>query len=84
MPILAVFSGITIRMYFQQSEHNPPHVHAQYGGEVAEIAIRTGDVLDGRLPPKELEMVREWIYVNRAALLSMWETQQFRKLPPLT
>lgn len=25
VPIIAVFYGIVIRMYFQQSEHNPPH-----------------------------------------------------------
>ncbi len=28
MPVLSRFYGIVIRMYFQQSEHNPPHIHA--------------------------------------------------------
>lgn len=28
MPILSRFYGISIKMYFQQSEHNPPHIHA--------------------------------------------------------
>lgn len=28
MPVLSRFYGIIIRMYFQQSEHNPPHIHA--------------------------------------------------------
>ena len=31
MPILSRFYGIVIRMYFQQAEHNPPHIHALYG-----------------------------------------------------
>ncbi|MBR0473390.1 MAG: DUF4160 domain-containing protein [Erysipelotrichaceae bacterium] len=30
MPVLSRFYGITIRMYFQQAEHNPPHIHAIY------------------------------------------------------
>ena len=33
MPVLARFYGIVIRMYFLGSEHNPPHVHAIYGGK---------------------------------------------------
>lgn len=31
MPVIAKFYGIIIKMYFQQSEHNPPHFHAVYG-----------------------------------------------------
>lgn len=30
MPTLARFYGIVIKMYFFQSEHNPPHIHAIY------------------------------------------------------
>ena len=58
MPVLSRFYGIVIRMYFQQAEHNPPHIHAIYGDDVAAIEIRTGEVLEGHLPPKALEMVR--------------------------
>jgi hypothetical protein len=29
-------------MYFQQSEHNPPHIHALYGEDMAAIDIQTG------------------------------------------
>lgn len=30
MPVLSRFYDITIRMYFLQSEHNPPHIYAIY------------------------------------------------------
>ena len=83
MPILSRFYGIIIRMYFQQAEHNPPHVHAVYGGNTAEIVIQTGEVYEGYLPPKALAMVREWIEINKCELLLMWETQEFKKLSPL-
>lgn len=83
MPVLSRFYGIIIRMYFQQAEHNPPHIHAIYGEEMAAIDIQTGEVLEGYLPPKALAMVREWSSINRDDLLQMWDTQEFRKLSPL-
>ena len=83
MPILSRFYGIVIRMYFQQAEHNPPHVHALYGDDMAEIVIQTGEVWEGHLPPKALSLVREWIELNRSDLLEMWETQEFKQLSPL-
>ena len=50
MPILSIFYGIVIKMYFKQSEHNPPHIHAIYNENAAAIDFITGDVLDGYLP----------------------------------
>ena len=66
MPVLARFYGITIRMYFQQAEHNPPHIHAIYGDEMAAIDIQTGNILEGHLPPKALV----W-YRNGASFIKM-------------
>ena len=83
MPVLCRFYGIIIRMYFQQAEHNPPHIHALYGDDMAEVVIRTGEVLEGYLPPKALSMVREWIGLHKDELLQMWETQEFLSLSPL-
>jgi len=83
MPVLSRFYGIIIRMYFLQKEHNPPHIHAIYGEDVAAITIGDGTVLEGALPKKALELVREWITVNRSELLKMWESQEFKQLPPL-
>ena len=70
-------------MYFQQSEHNPPHIHALYGDDIAAVEIQTGDILEGNLPPKALTMVREWTELHKDDLLKIWKTQEFIKLPPL-
>ena len=83
MPVLSRFYGIIIRMYFQQSEHNPPHIHAIYDEDMAAICIQTGEVLEGHLPPKALAMVQEWISIHKSDLLQMWETQEFKNLAPL-
>ena len=83
MPVLSRFYGIIIRMYFQQAEHNPPHIHAIYAEDTAEITIKTKEVIDGHLPPKALAMAREWITIHEEELLEMWETQEFKALDPL-
>ena len=83
MPVLSRFYGIIIRMYFQQSEHNPPHFHAIYGEDMAAICIQDGKILEGHLPKKALEMVLEWNEINKSKLLEMWETQEFKRLSPL-
>jgi len=83
MPVLAKFYGIVIRMYFLQSEHNPPHIHAIYNEDVAAVDFMTGTVIEGHLPAKALSMVLEWTAIHREALQEMWTTQEFRKLPPL-
>lgn len=47
------------------------------------ITISDGKVLEGGLPNKALEMVREWISLQKEELLAIWETQDFKYLPPL-
>ena len=83
MPVLSRFYGIIIRMYFQQVEHNPPHVHGLYGEDMAAVIIQTGEVLECHLPPKALSMVREWVKIHQNELLRMWETQEFESISPL-
>ena len=83
MPVLSRFYGIIIKMYFQQAEHNPPHIHAIYSEDTAAIDIQTGEIMEGFLPPKAISMVREWITLNKTELLNMWDSQEFKTLPPL-
>ena len=83
MPVISRFYGIVIRMYFQQAEHNPPHIHAIYGEDMAVVEINSGSVLEGQLPQKALAMVREWTELHKTELLHMWESQDFEPIPPL-
>lgn len=83
MPVIARFYGMVIKMYFQQSEHNPPHVHTVYGEYVGVIDVQTAEMIEGDLPAKALAMVQEWTRLHSAELLAMWNTQEFKQLPPL-
>jgi len=58
MPEVSRFYGIIIRMYFD--EHNPPHFHAAYGNNEAQIGINPIAVIEGRLPGRALSLVIEW------------------------
>ena len=83
MPVLAAFAGLVFKMYFMESEHNPPHIHCEYGEFAAAIDIRTLQILDGILPSKAHRLALAWMKQNQEELLDIWETQTFRKLPPL-
>jgi hypothetical protein len=83
MPEISRFFGIIIKMYFMQGEHNPPHIHALYGEYMSALNISTGEVLEGDLPGKALNLVLEWLSLHKDELLLMWQTQEFKKLPPL-
>ena len=83
MPEIARFYGIIIKMYFMQKEHNPPHIHALYGEYMSAIDISTLEVLEGDLPNKALDLVKEWMKEYQDDLLNMWRTQEFKTLPPL-
>ena len=50
---------------------------------MAAIEIKTREIIEGELPPKALNMVREWITLHEKDLLQIWETQEFSKLEPL-
>lgn len=83
MPIISKFYGITIKMYFIQNEHNPPHIHAFYEEYVSVININTLEEIEGNLPLKAIKIVREWIKINKDEILQIWETQKFKKIKPI-
>ena len=60
MPEISRFFGILIAMFFD--EHNPPHFHARYGKDGVAIEVRTLKVLEGRIPPRALGLVIEWVF----------------------
>jgi hypothetical protein len=71
MPEISRFFGIVIKMFFD--DHNPPHFHAEYGGEVALIEIRKLSVFSGYLPPRVMGLVIEWATIHQEELFSDWE-----------
>ena len=83
MPEISRFYGIVIKMFFKPKEHEPSHIHALYGEYVGEFNIKTLEMIQGDLPKKAQELVREWLSANQDALQTMWDQQVITKLPPL-
>ena len=83
MPEIARFYGIVIKMFFKPKEHEPSHIHALYGEYVGTFNIQTMEMLEGDLPNKAQELVREWLSTHREELQTMWDTQTITRLPPL-
>jgi len=83
MPVISRFYGIVIKIYFLQKEHNPPHLHAIYGDYTGAFDLSTTKMIEGDLPAKASAMVKEWMRRYTEELIEIWNTQEFRELPPL-
>ena len=74
MPVISMFYGIIIRMYFLDNQHHGvPHIHARYAESEASIRIDDGEVLAGELTRKQLRLVQAWIELHRDELMADWE-----------
>lgn len=86
MPRISQFYGIAIYLYY--ADHNPPHFHAVYAGQQAEITIGTTEVLAGTLPPRALKLVKAWTEMYRDELALNWKRarsgEPLNPVPPLS
>ncbi len=62
-------------------DHPPPHFHARYGREEAQVRIDPVGLLTGHLPPRILAMVVEWAALHREELLANWDLMQNSAAP---
>lgn len=85
MPVVSRFFGIAIAFYWE--DHLPPHFHAKYSGDEAQIEIQTGIILRGQLSRRVLSLVDEWRRLHQNELLDNWERARQRQplayIPPL-
>ncbi len=81
MPEIARFYGIVIKLFF--GDHPPPHFHAVYGEYIALVNIDTLEMIEGDLPTRAKKLVIEWANLYQAELKEIWQSQKFKKLPPL-
>ena len=60
--------GEVVVFFYNQEEHQRPHVHVRGSGLRATVDIETGRVIAGRLPPRLERQVRRWVLARREAL----------------
>ena len=76
MPLLSTFYGIVISMYHEKSgQHHTPHFHARYGEYKAEVDF-DGNLIAGRMPPRQAAYIKAWAYIHQEELNINWQLSQ--------
>lgn len=70
MPTIHIIGAIRILMYFD--DHNPPHFHAEYNEYEGLISIENLELIEGKIPNKQLKKVIEWASENQDKLMEYW------------
>lgn len=88
MPVISMFFGLIVRMYFFDTDrHHEPHFHVEYAEMDAVFAIDSGEILAGELPPAKRRLVQAWIEIHREDLQADWrlavEGREVFKIDPL-
>ena len=67
MPIISLFFGIVIRMFYK--EHEPAHFHAEYQGQQGKFDLE-GKMMVGNIQSRTaLRLIREWASLHRRELI---------------
>ena len=70
MPIISMFFGIVIQMFYK--EHEPPHFHAEYQGQRGKFDL-DGEMMVGSIrSPTALRLIREWTTLHRGDIQANW------------
>ncbi len=86
MPEISRFLGMIIKMFFD--DHNPPHFHVEFQEYRAIINIKTADIVEGYLPPKQLKLIQLWTSIHEQELLENFvnlgkDFKSWNKIDPL-
>ncbi len=88
MAIISMFYGIIVSMYyFDNKQHNTPHIHVRYQGEEAVFSIPDGKVLNATMKTNKRKLVEAWILIHEDELMADWELaingEEVFKIDPL-
>jgi uncharacterized protein DUF4160 len=82
MPIISMFYGIIVRMYYADNQqHHVAHIHVEYGENKAVFSIEDGELLAGKFPTNKTRLV------HREELNADWQlavnSEEVFKIDPL-
>jgi hypothetical protein len=88
MPVISMFYGLLVSMYFIDSKrHRLPHIHVRYQNDEAVFSIPDGRLLEGRLPTGKTKLLLAWIEIHQEELMANWALaingQPIFKIDPL-
>lgn len=66
-----MYYGLIVRMYyFDNQQHNVPHIHVHYQDDSAVVEIPTGKILEGKLPKNKQKLVDAWVEIHKESLIA--------------
>lgn len=71
MPILSMFFGIVIRMFY--NDHDPPHFHADYQGQRGKFNLDGNMVVGNVYSKTALRLIRDWAVLHRSEIEANWQ-----------
>ena len=87
MPSISEFYGLSVYMYNNGREHNPPHFHVFYGDLECVIDIHKCKKTEGKMPKHKLRIILAGCEIHKDELLQNWELatkkMDLRNIAPL-
>jgi len=82
VPELSRFYGIIIRMYWEAgARHHGPHFHAYYQENTAIFSIDPIELIEGRMPKRQIRLVEAWAELHQNELRGDWQRLQAGQRP---
>jgi len=77
-----------VSMYFlDNKQQHTPHIHVEYQGREAVVAIPSGEVIEGEIPSGKLKLLAAWVEIHQEELMADWalavKGQSIFKIEPL-
>jgi len=77
VPVISIFFGIVIRMFYR--EHGVAHFHAEHQSQQATFTF-DGNILAGALRSRTaLRLIKEWAVSHREELEANWQRVKMRE-----
>jgi hypothetical protein len=77
-----MFYGILVAMYvLDMDRHHHPHIHVRYNEFKAVIQIPDGELLDGKLPSRQMKLLQAWLEIHRDELMADWHLASTGQTP---
>ena len=74
MPVISMFYGIIISMYYLDTkQHNLPHIHVSYADFSAVYSLPDGELLEGSWQNNKAKIVLAWIEIRKEELMADWQ-----------
>jgi hypothetical protein len=70
-------------MYLVDSGRPLQYIHIKYDEYEAVMELVNLNIIEGSLPRRCRQLVREWAELHQDELIEMWYAQNFHALPPL-